>query len=352
VGTPVALTGAGNLTTTTSVSSSSATVTKPSNLADGDLMIAVIYFQTAGGTVTVPSGWTLLASWSIRTGGIYAKAVPTASAESGNPSYVWSSSAGVGRMTGTIFRVTGAALTGASLPEAAGTAAGATGTSSVVLPTVTATSTTPLLIAAAFTNTTGTGLPAFSPPTGLNTVTGSELQVPGSSTSTSWVGTETLAGSGATGTRTIGLSPTATNSGGVMVTITGVLNASVTPPVVATTTTVPAPATTTGSTTTPAVVATTTTVPTATAAATDPLSPAAIATTTAFPTARVTVPATTPAVETGSWWSLVSILKEARQYARDDATRIRAACPNCGEPLRSGPRDERYCSFDGYRAHR
>lgn len=46
-----------------------------------------------------------------------------------------------------------------------------------------------------------------------------------------------------------------------------------------------------------------------------------------------------------SWEQLISIYKEAREIAREEATT--AACPNDGEPLREGP-NGLYCPFDGW----
>lgn len=54
--------------------------------------------------------------------------------------------------------------------------------------------------------------------------------------------------------------------------------------------------------------------------------------------------ASTPAA-TGSWWGLVSIARESARNSEAEPT----ACPNDGEPLRSGPRGELYCPFDGWR---
>lgn len=54
----------------------------------------------------------------------------------------------------------------------------------------------------------------------------------------------------------------------------------------------------------------------------------------------------------GSWWSLVSILEEARAYAREEENAWPTSCPNDGEPLRTGPDGKLYCPFDGYRPGR
>lgn len=55
------------------------------------------------------------------------------------------------------------------------------------------------------------------------------------------------------------------------------------------------------------------------------------------------------AASTGSWWSLVSILQEAASEETYQIQRDPIACPNDGEPLRTGPHGELYCPFDGWR---
>jgi hypothetical protein len=55
--------------------------------------------------------------------------------------------------------------------------------------------------------------------------------------------------------------------------------------------------------------------------------------------------AATPAQ--GSWQGLLDILREGAALTRDEQQRPPVACLDCGEPLRSGPRGERYCPFDG-----
>lgn len=54
--------------------------------------------------------------------------------------------------------------------------------------------------------------------------------------------------------------------------------------------------------------------------------------------------------DVGSWQTLVDVARAARQIAEQDAARPEVACPRDGEPLRTGPRGERHCSFDGYLA--
>lgn len=61
-------------------------------------------------------------------------------------------------------------------------------------------------------------------------------------------------------------------------------------------------------------------------------------------TARGSAPG---AVEQGSWYGLLDILREGAQQYREEQTQDPTACLDCGEPLRSGPNSELYCPFDG-----
>jgi hypothetical protein len=86
-------------------------VPKPTNTADGDLLVAFIYGQAGGSTVTPPSGWTLVAtdnSVSPRAMYIGVKPIPSAAAETAT-SYNFGLSTNM-RNCGVIFRVTGANL--------------------------------------------------------------------------------------------------------------------------------------------------------------------------------------------------------------------------------------------------
>lgn len=50
-----------------------------------------------------------------------------------------------------------------------------------------------------------------------------------------------------------------------------------------------------------------------------------------------------------SWRQLADIYREAADDAREEASRRPTACPNDGEPLKSGPDGQFYCPFDGWR---
>lgn len=64
-------------------------------------------------------------------------------------------------------------------------------------------------------------------------------------------------------------------------------------------------------------------------------------------TATVTNPVVT--VTGGSWYELISITDEARQYALQARELSLMACPNDGEPYRTGPDGSLFCPYDGYK---
>ncbi len=49
-----------------------------------------------------------------------------------------------------------------------------------------------------------------------------------------------------------------------------------------------------------------------------------------------------------SWEQLLSILHEGVDTVRAEKSAPPQACPNDGEPLRSGPNGELFCPYDGY----
>lgn len=64
-------------------------------------------------------------------------------------------------------------------------------------------------------------------------------------------------------------------------------------------------------------------------------------------TAEAVVPPTPMAGGGGSWDALSSYYAEAVEYVRQEQEEVPVACWDCGEPLRLGPRGERYCPSDG-----
>lgn len=55
------------------------------------------------------------------------------------------------------------------------------------------------------------------------------------------------------------------------------------------------------------------------------------------------------AATSGGWDTLLAISREARAYAAEEASRTPVACPNDGEPLRTGPDGQPFCIWDGWR---
>lgn len=228
---PVALTGAGDLTTATQQAASSITANKPTNTSDGDLLLAAFFHRNSRAdttSITVPSGWSALGSVNVldETFGLYAKPIPSAAAETAT-SYTWTVTVGgSGRCMLAIFRVVGAAL--AHPLDAAGAQAVHTGTTSVVDPAVTAVSSSALLLALNVSNTTTSSQPLFTPPSGMTSVVDVQITNATPSSSTMQVAQQALASAGDTGTRTFAMSPAAANSGGFMVAIAPIATAAAT----------------------------------------------------------------------------------------------------------------------------
>jgi hypothetical protein len=65
--------------------------------------------------------------------------------------------------------------------------------------------------------------------------------------------------------------------------------------------------------------------------------------------AMVTATATPPPVAVGSWYTLIALNDEARQYVAEAPEFARLACPNDGEPYSTGPDGQLFCRYDGYR---
>ena len=92
-------------TAPTTAAGGTITITKPTGLADGDLMIAVI--QSENGTITTPAGWTHYTAASPRTGltNMYGKVADGTDAAASNFSWTESGSTYGG---GTLYRISGA----------------------------------------------------------------------------------------------------------------------------------------------------------------------------------------------------------------------------------------------------
>jgi hypothetical protein len=199
-------TGSANVTSYVSSSATSCVLDKPTNLVNGDVLVAAVWARSnTAGYTTIPTGWTE----SIPTGGditgpgimrFYRKVITNAGAEPAN--YTWSGGV-AGRVTGILFRVTGANT--ASPLDATGaeaTAVGDASSASVSLPTLSASVTGDLLIAMTGAQiATGGVRGTFNPPLGWTRV-GSVGTSTGSSESDFAVDVLVLTATGPTGAKT------------------------------------------------------------------------------------------------------------------------------------------------------
>lgn len=202
------LNGAGDYATAVSASANSLTVNKPTNTADGDLLLCYTLFRNTGGTITAPSGWTVIgvAESTAFTEAVYCKPIPTASAETPT-SYTFSTSAGSSRAALICARVTGVDLT-TPIQAAGSWITGISGT--VTLASLTATGAGLLAVAAArnYTNATAETITwGGSLATDLTAITGT------TTTTQTHLGSEAISAAGATGTRTVTMAPQSTTVG-------------------------------------------------------------------------------------------------------------------------------------------
>lgn len=49
----------------------------------------------------------------------------------------------------------------------------------------------------------------------------------------------------------------------------------------------------------------------------------------------------------GGWYGLLAIEQEYRDSIAEQRSRPLVACPECGDPLETGPRGELHCRWDG-----
>lgn len=213
----VVQTGAGNVTTINGQSVSSVTVAKPANVADGDLLIALVYARNTGATLSAPAGWSWAKQDNVNaTYGLAYKPIPTAAGETAT-NYAFSTDGGAGRMTAGVARVTGADLS--STIDATGTTSGTTGTTSLVMPSVTAGVAGALLVAVE-TNNGGSTVAAFTVDAAMSGIVQVNVKTPdGTSSCNTQLAQQQLSSTGATGTRTATMSPAANNSSGFLLTI-------------------------------------------------------------------------------------------------------------------------------------
>ncbi|MUN41395.1 alkaline phosphatase D family protein [Actinomadura litoris] len=212
---PVAHTAAGDVTTATDPNNGNITVSKPANVADGDVLVAILNSTVASTWDTVPAGWTLGAQYNAtRTTSVFTKPIPSAAAETAT-NYSWHLAGGAGRIGALIFRATG--VDGTTPIDASGSGVG-TGTTTIVDPAVTAVSSEALLIAI-FSSYIASGTPTTVTKPGSMTNVGGWNVTTGTNSTTHLVAYETLSASGSTGTRTATVSPAGANAAGFMFTL-------------------------------------------------------------------------------------------------------------------------------------
>lgn len=208
------LTGAGNVTSGAANTGTTLTINKPANLADGDLLVAVVGARASSAVYTTPpTGWTRVdpnvdntAAGVIR---LYYKKITTASGEAA--SYTWAGGAS-GRHAGVMFRVTGHDTT-VPIDGTAGDVATLVSTPDrIILPAVTTVTENALLVALGWSSTTGGTIGTFTR-AGMTQV-GTANTTTGASESAMTALTETVPAVGSTGTRSITGSPTAAYSTG------------------------------------------------------------------------------------------------------------------------------------------
>ena len=204
-------------TTVHNGTATSVTVNKPTNVADGDTLVVWAYFRNNSGTITPPSGWTAV-SGSLQTTQAtiqaFTKPIPSAAGETAT-SYTFSYSGTTARCNLTCFRATGVDST--TPIDASGTWV-TTGTTSIVLPAVTAVSSTAMLIGFALAQMGSTTVPTLTPPGGMTLLIEDDFNN-GTNDSSTGVFFKSLSSSGSTGTQTITVSASPSSVAGFMFTL-------------------------------------------------------------------------------------------------------------------------------------
>jgi hypothetical protein len=226
---PVVHTNTGDITRVPASQSNftSLTLNKPANTANGDLLVAVVYFQNNGvpaPEVTAPSGWTRIGpayNVSNRPGGIYVLPVPSASALT-DASWAWSTSGAAGRTQGVMFRMTDAELDAyadAGNPSGWGTTATST---SLQYPSMTVANPGSSLLMGYWVLNTSAGMGLPTPSSSNLTLRDHYNTGTNTAVSNSQLGFATTGVSqGATGTKTIDFSSAPANQYGYAAAITG-----------------------------------------------------------------------------------------------------------------------------------
>lgn len=202
---------AGNFTTYAGNNVLTCPLGKPTNVANGDILVAAIWARSNTAPYTAVTGWTEVApsgtEAAVGTSGVlryYTHPVTDATTEPAT--YTWSGGgAASSRVTGILFRVTGALSSGALDvvgAEATAVADGAGG-ANLPVPAVSPVGAADLLIIAQGAQI-GTGLTrgAFSSPTGMSRLTAVGTAIGSGSEQDFSVDTQVLTSAGTTGVKT------------------------------------------------------------------------------------------------------------------------------------------------------
>jgi hypothetical protein len=204
-------TGTGNVTTNSGASGTGVVVNKPANLANDQLIVALVYTRNSGATFTPPVGWTALGYVGNNCGfAAYGRYVHTASAETAT-TYTFTASTS-SRWATEAFLVAGvnsntfADVNAASAQESSGT--------TITAPAVTPTADGSLLVTCHQGHIASTTVPTMTAPSGMTSV--GQFNVTAAPSSGSFNLASTLAlgtgtGGVSTGTKVATLSVTKSN---------------------------------------------------------------------------------------------------------------------------------------------
>lgn len=207
-------TGAGNVTTGSGTSGTTLTTNKPSNLADGDLLLLTVYKQLGGTTFTTPSGFTLLytaTAASTRGFRVYAKAITNAAGESST--YSVTASDGTSRWIMVANRLPGMA---SSYLDAAPTSdTYVTNTTAISDPALTTVAESTVVLAFNFTNNSSAIYQTFAASGWANLA--NTTVTSGASTSVVDIEYKEYTAAGGTGAGAFTMTPSAASAGGFMI---------------------------------------------------------------------------------------------------------------------------------------
>lgn len=177
---PVAQTGAGNVATASTNSGTSLVFTKPSNIADGDLLVCMVYFRNGGSAGSAPAGWysSARSELTLATHMVWFKNITSAAGEAAT--YTFTTPNGSNRAAGVMFRVTGAKASTSEHSVGTVQTTADPGSLSGTAPALTTTMNDCLVVGTFVAGNATTTPSSITPPTGMTEV-GEATAQPGSS---------------------------------------------------------------------------------------------------------------------------------------------------------------------------